>query len=62
MMEWGIFEGFGTCELFTALSEQEVKGLIALWDGSCNISACQTGDTIFVQGGLNTFTHVVLES
>ena len=38
MVDSEIVAGLRTCELFAALSEQEVEGLITLLAGSCQVA------------------------
>ena len=61
MVDSEIVAGLRTCELFAALSEQEVEGLITLLAGSCQVANYEAGDTIFVQGELSKVLYVVME-
>ena len=60
MVDSEIVAGLRTCELFAALSEQEVEGLITLLAGSCQVANYEAGDTIFVQGELSKVLYVVM--
>jgi CRP-like cAMP-binding protein len=61
MVDSEIVAGLRTCELFAALSEQEVEGLIISLAGSCQVADYQAGDTIFVQGELSKVLYVVVD-
>jgi len=56
-----IVEGFKTCELFTALSDEEIEQLIAALAGACEIETYEAGDCIFEQGAYNSRLYIILD-
>lgn len=61
MVDSEIVAGLRTCELFAALSEQEIEELIISLAGSCQVADYEAGDTVFVQGELSKVLYVVVD-
>ena len=49
-----------SCELFGSLSEEEMRALASLLEGSCVVEAYQAADHIFDQGEISSKLYVIV--
>jgi len=56
-----VIDGLKGCELFSALSQQEVKGLATSLAKSCQVESYEAGDTVFTQGEHKTKLYILLD-
>jgi len=56
-----IVEGLVNCELFTSLSEEEIRGLTESLADACGVKAFKAGERMFEQGEYSTRLYVVAE-
>ncbi len=61
MVSSEMIEGLKNCELFTLLSEEEIKMLTTSLATACKIEAYEAGDSIFEQGEHSARLYIIID-